>query len=76
MEEPQPVETVEMSQYDIPEKLNRYLKLGWIIVMRWVTDYGEPGVIHQIPHILLGWTDRETPAQHPPAPKPVSGQLF
>ena len=59
------IETVEVTSRNPPEdytrldaKLNPYLKLGWVIIADWRTDYGSPEHRNETAHILLGWIDR------------------
>lgn len=60
------VETKQIPSYDewiradIDDDINVYLRAGWILVERWVTDRGL--------FVLLGWTDKDRDAVHPIRP--------
>jgi len=64
------VETVEIESRtsgtsDTDKQINKYLKLGWILIADWIVDYGDPRHRIETAHFLLGWIDRSRKPEYP-----------
>ncbi len=48
-------------------EVNEFLKLGWVLIMTYVDDVGEPGVPNGRPHFVVAWqkdSDPEYPTHY------------
>lgn len=61
------IETVEVESHrnGTDKSINKYLKLGWVLIADWIVDYGEPGHRIETAHFLLGWVDHSHSPVHP-----------
>ncbi|MGE9268381.1 MAG: hypothetical protein ACQKBY_09815 [Verrucomicrobiales bacterium] len=55
---------------ELDKEINPWLDLGWKILGRWTTDYGEPYRRHEMYHLLLAWPRSQGEVKHPEPPEP------